>query len=185
MSPGGHLVTTLAACAATAYATESVALTAAVGAGGFLIDLDHAFDYVVFEKQRDFRPHAFLRHFVEGKVRLTVLVLHSYELFALLGLLAWWADSPPLAAYLLGALMHLGLDITFNGRVTPYSIVAFYSFIYRLTHGFQAGTLLGVVSPAGTAGFWTDFFRGTPELEPLPKSPPRTTPENAVPDTLA
>ena len=94
MSPGGHLVTTAAACAATAYATGSAPLTAAVAAGGFLIDVDHAVDYVVFDGQRDLRPGAFLRHYVEGRVRYAVLVLHSYELFAVLGAIAWWTQAP-------------------------------------------------------------------------------------------
>ena len=61
MSPGGHLVTTALACAAVYAGTESVALTAGLAAGGFLIDVDHAVDYVLFERQRDLRPGSFLR----------------------------------------------------------------------------------------------------------------------------
>ena len=85
MSPGGHLVTTLAACGATAVVTGSLTLTVGVAAGGFLIDVDHAVDYVFFDRQRDLRPGAFLRYYLEGRVQRAVLVLHSYELFALLG----------------------------------------------------------------------------------------------------
>jgi hypothetical protein len=57
-------VTTLAACAATATATGSVPLTLGVAAGGFLIDVDHALDYVLFDGQRDLRPASFLRYYV-------------------------------------------------------------------------------------------------------------------------
>jgi hypothetical protein len=71
-------------------------------------------------------------------VRYTVLVPHSYELFAVLGAIAWWTHAPLLFAYLAGALLHLALDIIFNGRITPYSIAAFYSFTYRLVHRFDA-----------------------------------------------
>jgi hypothetical protein len=161
MSPGGHLVTTMAACAATAGATGSWPLTAAVAVGGVLIDVDHAVDYVLVERQRDLRPSAFLRYYVEGRIRRAVLVLHSYELFALLIALALATHSVWLGGYLVGALMHLGLDIIFNGRQTPYSIVAFYSFTYRLAHGFDAARLLGPtpLRPAA-AGFWRTFFRG-------------------------
>ena len=169
MSPGGHLVITTIACAATAAATGSAALTAAVAAGGFLIDVDHAIDYVLFDGQRDLRPQAFLRYFLEGHVRRAVLVLHSYELFALLGAVAWWAESPLLLAYLFGALMHLGLDITFNGRVTPYSIAAFYSFAYRMAYRFDARALLGMSVRPLEGGFWAQFFQGAPPLEPLPE----------------
>jgi hypothetical protein len=171
MSPGGHLVTTAAACAVTAYATGSTALTAAVAAGGFLIDVDHAVDYVLFERQRDLRPAAFLRYYVEGRLRRAVLVLHSYELFALLIALAWWTQAPLLAAYLAGALMHLGLDLMFNGRITPYSIAAFYSFGYRLAYRFEAQALLGLAEPRPITGsFWVTFFRGTPPLRPLARA---------------
>jgi hypothetical protein len=169
MSPGGHLVTTAAACAVTAYATGSASLTAAVATGGFLIDVDHVIDYVLFDGQHDLRPHAFLRYYVEGHVRRTVLFLHSYELFALLGAFAWWTQAPLLSGYLIGALMHLALDIVFNGRLTPYSIAAFYSFGYRLAHRFDAGTLLGFDErrPSG-AGFWRAFFHNGSLASPPP-----------------
>jgi hypothetical protein len=171
MSPGGHLVTTVAACAATAYATGSAPLAAAVFAGGFLIDIDHMVDYVVFEKQRDLRPAAFLRYYVEGHIRRAVLVLHSYELFALLGALVWWTQSPLLGGYLVGALMHLALDIVFNGRITPYSIAAFYSFSYRLAHRFDAEALLGIKERAVNGSFWAMFFSNGEALQPLPSTP--------------
>src|SRR5712691_11982645 len=123
MSPGGHLVTTVAACAASVVLTrdlpmaDTIALAGGIATGGFLIDVDHAIDYVLVERQRDLRPGAFLRYYLEGRVRRTVLVLHSYELFVLLGLLAWRLDLLPLTGYLMGALMHLALDLVFNGEV--------------------------------------------------------------------
>ena len=150
-------MTTLAACAATATATGSVPLTLGVAAGGFLIDVDHALDYVLFDGQRDLRPASFLRYYVEGRVQRVVLALHSYELFVVLGGLAWWLNSLPLWGYLMGALMHLALDIAFNGEYMPTSITAFYSFAYRAANGFDARRLLG--GPRVTAdGFWSSFF---------------------------
>lgn len=168
MSPGGHLVTTAAACAAAAVGTGSWALTAGIAAGGFLIDLDHAFDYVVFEGQRDLRPQVFLRHFLEGRVRRAVLALHSYELFAILGLLAWRLDALPLWGYLMGGLMHLALDVVYNGQLTPKSISCFYSFAYRLAHRFEAPALLGVVPLASADRFWEAFFAGSRLETPRP-----------------
>ena len=184
MSPGGHLVTTAAACAAVAYTTGSAALTAAVATGGFLIDVDHAIDYVLFERQRDLRPAAFLDYYVTGRLRYAVLVFHSYELFALLALIAWWRDVPLLSAYLVGALMHLVLDIVFNGRITPYSIGAFYSFTYRLVHRFDAVALLGVAHARQPArGFWRTFFEGSRPLDALPCVSTRFV-DSRVPDAL-
>jgi len=176
MSPGGHLATTVAACTAalaltrTMPAGEALALVAGIAAGGFFIDVDHAVDYVVFERQRDLRPGAFLRYYLEGRMRRVVLVLHSYELFAILGALAWWSGSLPLTGYLLGALMHLGLDIVFNGEQTPRSIGAFYSFAYRARHRFDAQALFGDEPRAVPQSFWAAFFLGARLLAPLKRS---------------
>lgn len=184
MSPGGHLVTTVAACAVAGYATGSLPLAAAVGAGGFLIDLDHVVDYVTFDRQRDLRPGAFLRYYVEGHIRHVVLVLHSYELLAVLAALAWWTQSSLLSGYLIGALMHLALDIVFNGRITPYSIAAFYSFSYRLFHRFDAAALLGIVERPVDEGFWAMFFDNGASPKPLPGSAPARRVDIGMADPL-
>lgn len=161
MSPGGHLVTTVAACATAAAVTGDGVLTAAVAAGGFLIDVDHAVDYVLFERQRDLRPGVFLRYYLEGHTRHVVLALHSYELFALLAAAAWWTDAAWLWGYLIGGLMHLSLDLIFNGELTPRSIIPFYSFVYRLAHRFDARAMLGdpKIAPPPRQ-FWAAFFQG-------------------------
>jgi len=166
VSPGGHLVTTVVACTTAAAITGDGVLTAAVAAGGFLIDVDHAVDYVVFERQRDLRPGAFLRYYLEGRTRRVVLALHSYELFALLAVAAWWSDATWLWGYLIGGLMHLTLDLIFNGELTPRSIVPFYSFIYRLSHRFDARAMLGhpQIAPPPRQ-FWAAFFQGARTVE--------------------
>jgi hypothetical protein len=163
VSPGGHLVTTAVACAAVQMSTGSVALTAGVAAGGFLIDLDHVLDYVLFERQRDLRPAAFLRYYLAGNPRLVVLLLHSYELLAALALAAWWTNLEGLWGYVLGAAaLHLPLDIVFNGKVTGRNMVPFYSSVYRTRAGFRTSRLLD----AGRIGapdprFWSAFFVGS------------------------
>jgi hypothetical protein len=182
MSPGGHFVTTAAACAVAAAVThglpggESAAIVAGIAAGSFLIDVDHAVDYVLFDRQRDLRPDAFLRYYLEARPRYAVLVLHSYELFALLLAAAWWTRAPWLEGYLLGALMHLALDIAVNGELMPRSIVPFYSFAYRASHGFSALALLGPPRSPAPDGFWHAFFRGS--VPPNPTGDvPAATPE--------
>lgn len=182
MSPGGHLLTTALACAGSAALmqsvplAESLPLTAGIALGGFFIDVDHFADYVLVEGQRDLRPAVFLRYYLEGRARRVVLALHSYELFAVLGAIAWWLDAVPLWGYLMGALMHLALDVLFNGESMPCSIAAFYSVGYRLVHRFDSAVLLGrrrdlVASPP----FWTAFFAGArlgeraPTLRGIPR----------------
>jgi hypothetical protein len=166
MSPGGHLVTTVAACAASVVLTrnlpmaDTVALAGGIAAGGFLIDVDHAIDYVFVEGQRDLRPSAFLNYYVAGRMRRTVLALHSYELFAVLIAAMLWLNCLPLTGYVLGALMHLTLDLMFNAELTPRSITAFYSFTYRAAHRFEAVALLGRTDLRPPSGFWATFFNG-------------------------
>ena len=163
MSPGGHLVTTAVACAAVQASTGSVALTAGVAAGGFLIDLDHVLDYILFERQRDLRPAAFLRYYLAGKTRFVVLLLHAYEVLAALALAAWWMNLEGLWGYVLGAAaLHLPLDIVFNGKVAGRNMVPFYSLIYRARADFRTSRLIdpgriGAPDPR----FWSAFFVGS------------------------
>src|SRR5437762_11164334 len=117
MMPGGHLATALA-LGGVAYASTGSA-EAAVGcvAGGFLIDVDHYLDYLLFEKQwRRPGPSSFLRYYFTYSPWKLVLPLHSVELMTvLLGIIAvrpW----PLLAGYWLGAAMHMTFDILINGE---------------------------------------------------------------------
>jgi hypothetical protein len=89
-------------------------------------------------------------------------MLHSWELFAALGVTAWVTGWPWLVGWLVGGLMHLALDLIFNGRLTPRSIVLFYSFGYRAAHHFDAARLLGIDERAPVDfRFWRAFFGGT------------------------
>ena len=148
-----------------------------LAAGGFLIDVDHAVDYVLVERQRDLRPGTFLRHYIEGRVRRTVLALHSWELFALLVALAWRTGDPWLVGYVAGGLMHLTLDLIFNGRYTPHSIVRVLQL--HLSCSSTASTPLGssVESPPRPrrrASFWHAFFGTTEARGPRARLDART-----------
>jgi hypothetical protein len=130
MSPGGHLVTPAAACAVAA-AHQQWSLAAGIAAGGFLIDVDHAVDYVLFDGHRDLRPGAFLRHYSEGRLRRAVLSIvlfysfvyraaHRFEAARLLGggpprlapeggfWAAFFGTAPASAAVLDSAMGHVG-----------------------------------------------------------------------------
>jgi hypothetical protein len=162
MSPGGHLVTTALACGAVYGVTGSAPLTVGLAAGGFLIDVDHILDYVLFERRVPLTPGAFLRHYLEGHARRLVLVLHSWELLGLLALAAWALGSAWLAGYVLGMALHLPLDVFFNGRLTHTSLWPFYSFVYRWRRGFLRSRLVAQKPLARLhEGFWVSFFRGS------------------------
>src|SRR3990172_8981825 len=162
MSPGGHLATTTIACAAVYAATGSVGLVAGLAAGGFFIDVDHIFDYVVFERRRDFRPSAFLRYYLEGRVRRGGLPPPSYGLPASLLVLAPGTNGEWLWEYVLGMALPLPLDIVFNGRPVPGGLVHFYSFTVRARGGFLAEHFTDPTRLAPlTENFWASFFRGS------------------------
>jgi hypothetical protein len=162
MSPGGHLVTTTAACAVVYAGTGSMALTAGLAAGGFLIDVDHIVDYVLFERQRDLRPSSFLKYYVNGRAQRLVLVLHSYELLVLLTAIAWLTGVEWLWGWVFGMLLHLPLDIIFNGKFAPGGLVHFYSFIVRARARFRADRFFTDPArrPVADDAFWSAFFKG-------------------------
>jgi hypothetical protein len=161
VSPGGHLVTTAAACAVVYAGTGSTALIAGLAAGGFLIDVDHVVDYVLFERQRDLRPGTFLRYFLDGKSKRVVLVLHSYELLALLAGLAWLTRVDWLWGWVFGMVLHLPLDVVFNGKFASGGLVHFYSFIVRARAGFLAERFTDRRRhPVSADDFWGAFFAG-------------------------
>ena len=135
--------------------------------------MDHAVDYVLFERQRDLRPASFLRYYLGGKVQRVVLVLHSYELLVLLAAIAWLANVEWLWGWVFGMLLHLPLDIVFNGKFASGGLVHFYSFIVRARAGFRADRFMDRPSLAVPGeNFWVSFFRGGRVAGP----PPRRTP---------
>jgi len=123
-------------------------------------------DYVLFERQRDLRPGSFLRYYLNGKAQRVVLVLHSYELLVLLAALAWYTNVEWLWGWVLGMLLHLPLDIVFNGRFASSGLVHFYSFIVRARVGFRTDRFVDRRSrPIGADDFWAAFFRGAQLVE--------------------
>jgi len=148
VKPSGHFVTAVGAAGTTYVATGSAELAAGVFAGGFLIDLDHCVDYVLFERQWNPNPFRFLNYYHAGQYSRVVLGLHSYELMACLTLLAALTGWQWLIGYLLGAAMHLSFDITVNGQATLLHPIRFYSFFYRLRYGFSKQGLIEERPPA-------------------------------------
>ena len=154
-------MTTAAACAVVYAGTGSGAVTAGLAAGGFLIDVDHVLDYVLFERQRDLRPSSFLRYYVNGLARRNVLVLHSYELLASLAAIAWGTGIEWLWGWVFGMLLHLPLDVIFNGKFASGGLVHFYSFFVRARVGFCADRFTDRArTPVPEGAFWSAFFKG-------------------------
>jgi hypothetical protein len=149
MMPGGHLATSLALSGLAYASSGSEALAAGCFAGGFLIDFDHYFDYLVFEKQWR-RPGAqdFLRYYFTNSPKRVVLPLHSAELMTALLIVILIHPYPLLVGYWLGAIMHLIFDVLVNGDYALRRPVLFYVFSYRAANRFATDALLDVITPA-------------------------------------
>lgn len=144
MRPGGHLATAVALSGAGYVVTGSAELAAGCLAGAFLIDGDHYLDYLIFEGQwRRPGPTTFLRYYFTHRNQWSVLPLHSLELMGVLALLALVWPRPALLGYLLGALLHIVLDMVVNGEHILRRPILFYSLAYRASQGFSAARLMG------------------------------------------
>ena len=163
--PGGHLATALA-LSGTVYATTgSVEVAAGCFAGGFLIDVDHYLDYLVFEKQwQRPSPLRFLEYYFNYSPQRLVLPLHSFELMALLFVTILLNPIPVVVGYWFGAAMHLTFDMLVNGEYALRRAVLFYLFAYRASQRFAANRLADrVVIPADAVNRPVrDFFRWRP-----------------------
>src|SRR5437867_3821948 len=132
MMPGGHLATALA-LSGTVYATTgSVEVAAGCFAGGFLIDVDHYLDYLVFEKQwQRPSPLRFLEYYFNYSRQRLVLALHPFEAMALRFVTILVSPIPLVVGYWFGAAMHLTFDMLVNGEYALRRAVLFYLFAYR------------------------------------------------------
>src|SRR5437868_14489407 len=161
MMPGGHLATAAALGGVAYAATGSLETAAGCFAGGFLIDVDHYLDYLLFEKQwRRPSPISFLRYYFTNRPRKLVLPLHSMELMMVLLATILVHPWPLLVGYWVGAAMHLTFDILVNGEYGLTRPFAFYVFSYRASRRFAAENLLNDVVVSADAGSHPvkDFF---------------------------
>jgi hypothetical protein len=168
MMPGGHLVSAVALGGTAYLVAGSTELAAGCFAGGFLIDVDHYLDYLVFEKQwRRPGPASFLRYYFKNELQRVVLPLHSLELMTLLTVMAAVWHVPLLTGYLIGAAMHLAFDIAVNGDYALRNRYLFYVFGYRAAKGFKAAELLEKVAVAPGTGShpFREFFAWRPPVD--------------------
>jgi hypothetical protein len=164
MMPGGHLATSVVLSGAAFLTTGSAEAAAGCFAGGFLIDIDHYFDYLFFEKQwRRPGPISFLRYYFGYSPKKLVLPLHSAEFMTVLLLMMLTYRWPMLVGYWVGAAMHLIFDIVVNGENALKRAVLFYFFTYRAVHRFAAEELIDVTAPplSGSNPI-REFFRWRP-----------------------
>ncbi|MBF0456631.1 MAG: hypothetical protein HQK99_01900 [Nitrospirae bacterium] len=131
---------TSAALGGVIYAvTGSLQAGASALIAGVFIDIDHLFDFLMFSGER-LTLHNFKSWCNEMKWNRITLIFHSYELFVLLGFIAYYTRSETAAGILCGAALHIMLDQTGNlkkYRLSPW----FYFLLYRVINGFKKDKL--------------------------------------------
>lgn len=176
MRPGGHLATAVALSAVGYAVTGSAELAAGCFAGAFLIDVDHYLDYLTVEGQwRRLSPAEFLRYYFAHRYRRLVLPLHSMELMGALAALAVAWPRAALLGYLIGALLHLALDVLVNGEQILLRPLLFYSLAYRARLGFSRDRLITRLAVPFQAGAdpIREFFTWRPPERRLDSSSAR------------
>lgn len=137
-----HAAVSAALSAAVYAATGSESAAWAALLSGVFIDLDHVADFLVLSGEK-FSVAGFFSWCEELRWQRIFLLLHSVELLALLGLLAWWRHSAVLAGVLLGAGSHLALDQVGNRTLKGHKRSDWFYFLcFRYRAGFRKARML-------------------------------------------
>ena len=107
---------------------------------GFLIDLDHVLDYYLQEGV-NFDVKRFFKICLECRLKHLSVILHSWELLALLWFwIIWFKPGIFWVSFAIGASQHMFFDLVFNrGRVKTHY---FYFLSMRLVKGFRFSEFL-------------------------------------------
>lgn len=115
--------------------TNSWQAAVATFISGVFIDIDHIFDFLVFSGER-YSIQNFNSWCYEMRWTKITLIFHSYELFILLGFIAYYTRSKATLGILCGAVIHVLLDQFSNlkyFKLSPW----FYFITYRAIKGFK------------------------------------------------
>ena len=156
VKPTVHIAASTVISALLFGITKSVGITMVSFFTGFLIDIDHVFDYVReygFQVSRE----KFFRVFYENRFRKLLLVFHGWEWIGILFLLARYCDRSGWALGMaIGALQHLVLDQIGNTVTGPG-----YFFVYRIWKRFAAGAVVRDAGGKNSRPAPKQFYRFT------------------------
>ncbi len=120
-----HVAASVLASAATYALSDSATMAAVSLVSGIFIDADHLIDYV-FLQQPPYSIWGFFDTYSNGRLTHIFLVLHAWELIAILALVAIASNGETVATGLLiGMGHHLLLDQLAN---QPYPLGYFLTF---------------------------------------------------------
>lgn len=144
MRPFKHFVISTVGGAAVYGLTGSVSSSVAMFFTGWLIDVDHLFEYIR-DNGCDFNVKRFWGYFYEHhsipEGRKLYFFFHSHEIAIILVLLCFLSKlNLTLSFATLGYILHLLCD-QFANRILPLG----YFFVYRLIKGFDKWFVLSTV----------------------------------------
>jgi len=133
-----HIAASAAAGAAVYTITGSEPMAAALFLGGVFVDIDHLYDYLVLSGER-FSLKAFFSWFNDVRWERIYVLFHSYELYTLLVLFAFWLRNDILTGLAAGIGIHFIMDQI--AVLKPINGVRlsrlFYFLSFRCTSNFE------------------------------------------------
>ena len=149
-----HFWSSLVAGGALYFATGSNWSFTGAMLGGFLIDADHVIDQwwtitreapllnraVVKPVDKSNMQGLVRQYFRRRKLLRLILILHSYELFFILGVCSFIYKTPFLIGLSCGYALHLALDLWRHHH--EFTSPLFYFLFYRALHRFKREELI-------------------------------------------
>ena len=138
MTTTAHTIASTVLAAGIYKATSSVEMASAALFVGIFLDIDHIIDFFLFSWER-FSISGFRSWCYEGRWERLILIFHSYELYALFGLLVYYNPHPVLLSIFCSVGLHLILDQIGNRYLIKAFVISpwFYFFTFRAWGGFH------------------------------------------------
>lgn len=138
MNTATHTIASVSLATGIYVKTSSLPMAAAALISGIFLDIDHILDFFLFSGER-FSISGFTSWCYEGRWQKLVLIFHSYELYAVYGLLVYNYPYPVLVGVFWGVGLHLVLDQAGNRYLIKAFAISkwFYFFTFRAWGGFH------------------------------------------------
>ncbi len=138
-----HIVSSVPLGLAVYLSVKDIVPAVVAAAFAVVIDADHILDYLITQKKLASLEKMHEDYDSNSVIRRFYLVLHSWELLTILGIINIFYPSGYLTAALAGWIYHMAFDQVFNTYLSGEMDVknAFYFFLYRMKYGFKVRLL--------------------------------------------
>lgn len=130
-----HVIVSLSGGALIYLSTQSLFKAILFSFAGIFIDVDHLFDYIRNWGWKIVSIREFFRIFYTLDLKKVYVILHSYELLAMLGLLLWYLKVDWGWVVFLSLSVHLLMDQIYY--ILHFKKPFFYFLAYRISKKFE------------------------------------------------